>query len=573
MPGPLVVTAARVFDGTALHPTADSVAVVDGTIAAVGSLRECRAAAPGAEELEAPGGLVTPGFTDAHVHPMQGGGERLGCDLTDAVDAADTLARIAAYATAHPDEEWVVGGGWHMAHFDRGTPAADLLAAAAPGRKVYLVNADHHGAWVSPAALAAAGISADTPDPADGHIDRDADGAPSGTLQEGAMDLLADLLPVPDPAQAVAALLEAQRHLASFGITGWQDAIVGDYSGAVDPTGAYLEAVASGRLLALVTGALWLPRGFTIDEVPQVVEALVAARERIGDRIGPAGGRFRATSVKIMHDGVPESRTAAMKQPYLDAEGRATGERGPSHFPPEVLAAVAVELARAGFQLHIHAIGDRAVLEALHAIEAANRVAEPTRLRHHLAHLQQVDLADLPLFRSVGATANLQGLWAARSDQMLELNLPLVGAERFDQQYAFASMARAGIPLAMGSDWPVSTPDPWQAIAVAVTRVEPGSTEPPLGTGEELTLLQALTAYTAGSARVAHHDEAGRIAVGRRADLAVAERDPFALAPEELHTMRSVVTVSAGQVVHRAVDRPGRAFPECKTSITVPAPS
>lgn len=553
MPDALVVSAARVFDGTALHATADSVAVVDGTVRAVGSLVECRAAAGAAAEVvEVPGGLITPGFTDAHVHPMQGGGERLGCDLTDAVDAADTLARIDAYATAHPDDEWIVGGGWHMAHFDRGTPSADLLAAAAPGRRVYLVNADHHGAWVSPAALAAAGITAATPDPADGLIDRDPDGAPSGTLQEGAMDLLGGLLPVPDAAQAVAALEEAQRHLTSFGVTGWQDAIVGDYSGATDPTDAYLDAVASGRLSVLVTGALWLPRGFAVEEVPRVVEALVAARERIGDRVGPTGGRFRATTVKIMQDGVPESRTAAMKEPYLGADGRPTAERGPSHFPPHVLTATAVELARAGFQLHVHAIGDRAVLEALRAIEAANRVADPARLRHHLAHLQQVDAADLPLFRRVGATANLQALWAARSDQMLDLNLPLVGADRFERQYPFASIARAGIPLAMGSDWPVSTPDPWQAIATAVTRVEPGSPEPPLGTGEHLTLLQALTAYTAGSAHVAHHDEAGRIGVGRRADLTVAVRNPFDLPVEELHTVRSAVTVSAGRVVHRA---------------------
>ncbi|GAA2752900.1 amidohydrolase [Amnibacterium kyonggiense] len=550
MTRPLVVAGSRLFTGRELHPTATAVAVRDGLVVAVGTLEEAReAAGPDAEVVDVPGGLVGPGFIDAHVHPGQGGGERLGCDLTEAAGAEDTLARIRAYADAHPRDEWIVGGGWHMADFERGLPRAELLDRVVPGRKVYLVNADHHGAWVSPAALAAAGIDASTPDPADGVIDRDPDGSPSGTLQEGAMDLLADLLPVPTLEGMVAALEEAQRYLTGFGVTGWQDAIIGAYSGATDPTDAYLTAIDTGRLSVLVGGALWLERGLRTEEVDEVVARHVAARDRIGDRRGPGGGRFRATSIKIMLDGVPESLTAAMKAPYLDVHGRPTASTGPTHFPPAVLDAVAPALAAAGFQLHIHAIGDRAVAEALHAIELANRVADGAWLRHHLAHLQQVDLADLPLMARVGATANIQAFWACRSDQMVDLNLPLVGAERFEQQYPFASMAAAGVPLAMGSDWPVSTPDPWQAIAVAVTRREAGSDREPLGLQEALTLEQALGAYTLGSARVTHHDEAGLLEPGRRADVAVADRDPFALAAEELHTVRNALTVSAGRVV------------------------
>ena len=553
MTRPLVVAGSRLFTGRALHPTATAVAIRDGVIAAVGSLAEAReAAGADAEVIDVPGGLVGPGFIDAHVHPAQGGTERLGCDLTDAAGADDTLARIRAYADAHPDDDWIVGGGWHMADFERGLPRAELLERVVPGRKVALINADHHGAWVSPAALAAAGIDARFPDPADGHIDRNPDGSASGTLQEGAMELLADLLPVPSDEASVAALEEAQRYLTSFGVTGWQDAIIGAYSGVKDPTDAYLAAIDAGRLSVLVSGALWLERGFGIEDVADVVVRHVAARARIGDRRGPTGGRLRATSIKVMLDGVPESRTAAMKTPYLGSDGSPTDVRGPTHFAPELLDAVAPALAAAGFQLHIHAIGDRAVAEALHAIELANRVADGERLRHHLAHLQQVDLADIPWMARVGATANLQALWACRSDQMVELNLPLVGTERFEQQYAFASMAAAGVPLAMGSDWPVSTPDPWQAIAVAVTRSEPGSTRPPLGPQEALTLEQALGAYTLGSARVAHHDEAGLLEVGRRADVAVADRDPFAAPADELHRVRNALTVSAGRVVHSA---------------------
>lgn len=546
----LLVHRGRVFDG-ATRTSATAVAVSGGAVVAVGSDEEAAAhVAPGATRIDAAGGLIGPGFLDAHVHPPQGGRERLTCDLTDATDARSTLDRVARYAAAHPDAEWIVGGGWHMPHFDGGLPRADLLERVAPGRKIYLVNADHHGAWLSPSALAAAGIDRSHPDPADGHIDRDADGVPTGTLQEGAMELVGALLPVPSEQEWVDALVEAERYLRSFGVTGWQDAIVGAYAGVPDVTDAYLRGFDSGALTARVSGALWLPRGFTLGEVDEIVARLVAQRERIGLRTNEGGGTFRATTVKVMQDGVPESRTAALKQPYLDPHGHPTDRTGPSHFPPEILDAVAVALAREGFQLHIHAIGDRAIAEALHAISLANAEAPIATLRHHLAHLQQVDPADIGTMAALGVTANLQALWACNSDQMTELNLPLVGETRFAQQYPFGSMARAGVPLAMGSDWPVSTPDPWQAIHVAVNRTEPGETRyPPLGSGEELPLVRALSAYTAGSARVTHHDDAGRIRVGLRADLAVADKDPFAVPADELATVRNAVTVSAGRVV------------------------
>jgi predicted amidohydrolase YtcJ len=546
----LVLHSGRVFTGTALHPTATTVAVTGRRIVAIGTEAEVRELGAARETIDARGGLIAPSFVDAHIHPLQGGHERLHCDLTDAVDAADTLRRVAEYAAAHPDDDWIVGGGWHLPHFEGGRPAAESLERVAPGRRIYLVNADHHGAWVSPAALRAAGVDRDTPDPAGGHFDRDERGVPTGTAQEAAMEVFAPFLPVPDVDDYVEAVGEAQRYLHSFGITGWQDAIIGDYAGFGDSTAAYLRVVESGELASRVTGALWLPRGLTLDTVDETVQLLVEARDAIGERRNEAGGSFRATTVKIMQDGVPESLTAAMKEPYLDACGHPTGVRGESHFPPEVLDAAVTALARAGFQLHIHAIGDRAVAESLHAIRRAREAGDDNRMRHHLAHLQQVDLADIPAMAELGVTANIQALWACASDQMLDLNRSIVGAKRFSEQYPFASMAAAGVPLAMGSDWPVSTPDPWQAIAVAVTRVEPGSTADPLGPGEELGLAQALAAYTSGSARVAHHNDLGALRVGGSADIAVSDVDPFSLPAEALHTVGTATTLASGRVVH-----------------------
>jgi predicted amidohydrolase YtcJ len=545
----LVLHSGRVFTGTELHPTATAVAITDGRIAAIGTDAEVRALGAAKETIDAGGGLIGPSFIDAHIHPLQGGHERLHCDLTEATDAHSTLARIGEYAAAHPDDEWIVGGGWHLPHFPDGRPDAESLERVAPGRKIYLVNADHHGAWVSLAALRAAGVDRHSPDPVGGHFDRDESGRPTGTAQEAAMEVFAPFLPTPDVDDYVEAVGEAQRYLHSFGITGWQDAIIGDYAGFGDSTEAYLRVVESGELVSRVTGALWLPRGLTLDSIDETVQRLIETRDRIGERRNDLGGSFRATTVKIMQDGVPESRTAAMKEPYLDACGHPTGVRGESHFPPEVLDAAVTALARAGFQLHIHAIGDRAVAESLHALREARAAGDDNRMRHHLAHLQQVDLADIPAMAELGVTANIQALWACASDQMVDLNRSIVGPKRFSEQYPFASMAAAGVRLAMGSDWPVSTPDPWQAIAVAVTRVEPGSAADPLGTGEELGLRQALAAYTSGSARVAHHDDAGTLRAGGAADLAMSDVDPFSLSADALHTVRTSVTIASGRVV------------------------
>jgi predicted amidohydrolase YtcJ len=551
----LVIHSARIFDGRRLLPGASALAVRGDTIIAVGATEDILAAHPDTERtINAGGRLVCPSFTDAHVHPVMGGYELGNCELSCAADAQECLAQIGRYAADHPDLDWIVGGGWHMPHFPSGRPTADMLEQVAPGRAIFLVNADHHGAWVSPEALRRANITAATADPADGRIDRDADGRPSGTLQEGAMDLVGSLPPAPSDDDYVRALLRAQEYLHSLGITGWQDAIVGEYAGHRDSTEIYLQALATGALNSRVTGALWLDRGLTLDRVPDVVAALAERRDRIAAAANSGGvGSFTANTVKIMQDGVAESETAALKEPYLDPCGQQTGNSGTSHFEPKVLNAVVSQLALAGFQVHFHTIGDRAFSEALDALEAARRAGDRGGARHHIAHLHLVDPSDIERMADLGVTANLQALWACNDEAMTKLCVPLFGAERARQQYPFRALAKAGIPLAMGSDWPVSTPDPWQAIHVAVTRQPPGedSVEPFLP-HQSLTLDQALSAYTAGSARVTRHDDGGIIAAGHQADILVLNTDPFSVPSSELHTVRVETTIFAGEIVFDA---------------------
>ncbi|WP_225097561.1 amidohydrolase [Streptomyces sp. CoH27] len=522
--------------------TASAVAVTGDRITAVGHDEVRELAGPRTEVVDLAGRLLLPGFQDAHVHPVPAGLELSQCDLTGARTAEESVAAVRAYADAHPDRAWILGGGWSMEAFAGGTPTKELLDAAVPDRPVYLPNRDHHGAWVNSRALELAGIGRDTPDPADGRIERHASGEPSGTLQEGAMQLVGRLAPPATATDRLAALLHAQRHLHALGITAWQDALVGDFLGMDDPAEAYRTAAREGTLTARVVGALWWDRERGAEQIPELAEK----------RREFSHGRFRAGTVKLMLDGVAENGTAALLDPYLDTCGCATANRGKSFIDPGLLPKYVTELDALGFQCHFHALGDRAVRDALDAVEAARAANGPSDTRPHLAHLQVVHPDDVPRFARLGATANIQPLWAAHEPQMDELTIPFLGAERASWQYPFGALLRSGARLAAGSDWPVSSPDPLQGIHVAVNRVEPGGGGPVFLPGERLGLADALTAYTAGSAYVNHLDDTGRVAVGALADLVVLDRDPFAGPPEEITQTGVALTYVGGERVYAA---------------------
>ncbi|MDQ1065804.1 amidohydrolase [Streptomyces canus] len=543
----LVLTGGPVHTVDPARSRATAVAVRDGRIAAVGHDEVRELIGPRTEVVDLAGKLLLPGFQDAHVHP-QGAGLELGlCHLADTVDPAEYLRRIKAYADQHPDAEWITGGGWSLEAFPGGAPTAVALDAIVPDRPVFLPNRDHHGAWVNSRALERAGIDSRTPDPVDGRIERDADGNPTGMLQEGAVHLVGRLVPDPTPQQQLVALLRAQAVLHSYGVTAWQDAIVGAYANMTDPAPTYHAALDRGLLTARVVGALWWDRERGAEQIPE----LVARREELNR------GRFRATTVKVMQDGIAENHTAAMLDPYLTGCGCSSDNSGISFVEPGELRKYVTELDASGFQVHFHALGDRAVREALDAVESARAANGWRDTRHHLAHLQVVHPHDIPRFRALGASANLQMLWAAHEPQMDELTLPFLGAERGTRQYPFGDLLRAGATLAAGSDWPVSSPDPLQAIHVAVNRIAPGAPEgtPQFLPEQRLDLGTALAAYTAGSAHVNHLDDiAGSITVGKSADLVVLDRDPFAGPPEEIAATRVLETFVDGQRVHAARD-------------------
>jgi predicted amidohydrolase YtcJ len=539
-PADLVLRGGAVATMDARRSFASAVAVRDGRIVAVGYEDAVRGLiGPRTRVIELRGRSVTPGFGDAHVHPVSAGVGRLRCDLTDLHGLDAYLARIATYAATHPDEEWIRGDGWSMSDFPGGIPHRDDLDRVVPDRPVWLESRDGHTSWVNSRALQMAGITGETPDPSDGRIERDADGRPGGALQEGAADLVERLLPADTPDEVVAGLRLAQAELHSLGITTWQDAIVTSEREEI----AYTTLAGRGELTARVVGALWWDRARGAEQIEELVER----------RARTAIGRYAPTAIKLMQDGVLENGTGALLEPYLDDDGRPTDNRGLSMIEPEALKGYVTRLDARGFQPHFHAIGDRAVREALDSVEAARRANGPSDTRPHIAHIQVIHPDDIGRFRELDVIANAQPYWACHEAQMDELTIPRLGQERTAWQYPFASLLAAGATVAMGSDWAVSTADPLREMEVAVTRVydEHRDAREPFLPAERLDLIDALAAFTNGTARVNHlESEIGSIEIGKAADLVVLDRDLFDRREGAIGEARVAATFIDGVAVH-----------------------
>ncbi len=522
---------------------ATAVAVAGGSVVAVGAADDAAVlAGPQTEFADLRGRALVPGFQDAHVHPAFAGVTMIGCNLIGAATLDEAIARIGAYAAAHPEKEWISGSGWRMEWFEAGTPSRQLLDRLAGGRPAFLLNRDGHGGWASTRALELAGFDARTPDPVDGRFEREPDGGLQGTVHEGAADLVGAFVPKPMFEERLAGLLLAQRHLHERGITAWQDAIIGSYLGSQDPLPVYLAAARSGQLTARVRGALWWERSRGADQIDEL----------LGRREAGQAGRFLARTVKIMQDGVAENFTAGLLEPYLDSCGCQTAGRGLSHVDPEELRAHVTALDALGFQVHFHAIGDRAVRECLDAVAAARAANGGNDHRHHIAHLQMVHPDDVPRFARLGVAGNMQALWAAHEPQLDELTLPFIAPELAARQYVFADLLRSGARLAAGSDWAVSSASPLRAIHVAVNRSLYGARAEPLLPGQALELAEAMAAYTTGSAFVNHLDDVtGSIEPGNLADLVVLDRDPFTLPPDEIAATSVLATYVEGAAVYQ----------------------
>ena len=530
----LILTGGTVFTADRGMSVAEAVGIRDGRIAAVGSAGEVMAGAGSRTRVvELDGRTVVPGFQDAHVHAPHGGLAEKECYLYAAVSAEECLAIVARYAAEHPDLAWIAGGGWRTDLFPGGTPSRADLDAVCPDRPAFLDNSDGHSAWANSRALELAGITRETPDPPDGRIERDGSGEPQGTLHEGAADAVERLVPPTTQREWEEGILRAQAELHALGITAWQDADV-----PPDTLAAYRALADRGELTMHVEGNLrWETDGSAEDHVEELVEL----------RVEQGGGRLRMRGAKLFVDGVLENFTATLLEPYVG-----TDNTGISMYEHDELAHIVTLLDARGFQVHMHAIGDRAVRDALDAIEAARRANGERDARHHLAHVQLVHPDDVPRFRELGVVANVSPLWACRSPYITELTEPFIGPERSARMYPFGTLHRAGARLAFGSDWTVSTPNPLPQIDVAVTRVHPETrAEGPLLPAEALDLPTALATFTMGSAYVNFLDDVtGSLEAGKLADLAVLDRDVLDPGAGSIADARVILTLVEGEAVY-----------------------
>lgn len=522
------------------RPDESAVLVVDGRVAAVGE--EAIDAAPGETQvLDLAGGFLMPAFGDGHAHPMFGGLEECGPQVRGCSSVDEIVAEVRRFAEAHPDQEWIVGASYDGSLAPHGLFDARWLDEAVADRPVVLRAWDYHTVWCNSRALELAGIDEKTPEPALGEIPRREDGSPLGTLREwGAVELVTSVAAGLDLDDRVDALRRATADYARLGITWVQDAWV-----EPDDIEVYLAAARRGALSTRVNLALLAdPRHF-----PDSLPAMIDARARVEELGSPL---LTAHSVKFFADGVIENETGALLEPYCSG----LHDHGMLVWEADHLAESVQKVDAAGFQPHIHAIGDAAVRQALDAVEFAARANGRSRQRPVIAHAQLIAADDLARFAELGVIANMQPLWPQLDALMTVLTVPRLGDERSRRQYQMRTLVESGGTLSFGSDWPCSSAVPLEGIAVATSRTtiegEPAGGWVP---DEKLDLEAALAAYSSGVATQALADSTdsawGTIAVGASADLVWLAQDPRAADRQVLPSIAVRATYLAGTPTYR----------------------
>jgi predicted amidohydrolase YtcJ len=535
--GDLLIRNAKVHTVDPARPWAEAVAVKAGRIVAVGDDAEAVAAAPRhAQEVDAAGRLVLPGFIDAHNHV------RLGSDA-DAVQlgAATTLdevrAAIDAYADAHPDRDWIVAEEWsYSALPEPRRPRADDLEGVAPGRAVMVLSYDVHNAWLNREGMARFGISHATPNVPFGHVELDDDGEPTGFVTDFAVmglsrsgnAALAAQIPNFAPANAYRRLVRSLDMAAACGIT-----TIVEPQNSIDDLALFARARDDGDLRSRLIAALFHPPGTTEAELDEFEEA----RRTYDD------DRFRVAPVKLYIDDVIESHTAGLLEPYADDPGTSGG----TFYEPEAFAEAIVELERRGFQTFTHATGDLGIRTALDAVAHARRVHGPRDARHQLVHVELVHPDDLGRFAELGVVACMQPRHAA--PDVVDVWREAVGTARPSLPFPWRSLAEHGAVLALSSDWNVAQMEPLIGIYSALTRADL-SGGGAWTTKQTLDLEAAIHGYTMGSAFANFVEgDRGSVTRGKAGDLVVLSQDLFRLEPAQILDTRVDLTVVDGRIV------------------------
>jgi predicted amidohydrolase YtcJ len=560
-PADLVIKNANVYTVDADWSTAQAVAVRNGRIVFIGSnTAATRYIGPGTQLVNAKGNMVLPAFSDAHAHAGMTVASLYAVSLWFLPTVEDYVATVAEFAAANPDLEWIRGEGWSNTVVPGIGPLASDLDAVVSDRPVAITSEDYHSLWVNSKTLEIAGIDKYTQDPVGGVIERipgTADpangiyGVPSGTLRESASTMVQELIPDYSLAQYKEGILAYQDWIAGpYGITTVFDPLIEVGERAAQ---AYEELAQEGLLAMRVRGALALDPE---DDVAAKLEAFAAEQSQ------HTTPYFQTPAVKMFVDGVIEGHTGYLKEPYADAEEYAgdASYRGTPLWEPDALAQAFTAVDEAGFQIHVHSIGDAATSELLDALEVAQAANGVHDWRPGVTHIQLVSSDDFARFADLGVTAVPQPYWFMKDDYYTYLQVPYLGFPRADEEYPMKSFFDAGVHVASASDFPVTwPPDPLDGIQLGVMRWFPGwvwefppppSLEGVLWPEERVTAEQMIQSFTIEGAYASYLEgETGSLEIGKSADIIIVNRDITTCDPEKIGKSKVLLTLFEGKTV------------------------
>jgi len=541
-PADLIVIHGRVYTENPKQAWAQAVAILGDKIVAVGDDAAIeKMHGTGTKVIDAGGRLVLPGFTDCHIHFLDGSLSLGRVNLEGAKDAADIQKRLREYASKHPGDDWILGRGWDYAMFgSEALPHKKYLDEIFPNRPVLLEGYDGHTYWANSKALELAGITRETPNPPNGIIVRDAQtGEATGALKEAAHGLVGKVVPKPTRAEKHLALRAGVKWANQNGLTRVHSA-----GGDFEILDLYDELRRSGDLsLRMYIAYFMNPPSLR----PQDIDAIEAGRKRFHDEW------IDADSVKFMVDGVIESHTAAMLEPYSDDPSL----KGKPFWEPSNYNAAVAELDKRGLQLFTHAIGDYGIRIALNAYENAAEQNHLKDRRSRIEHIETAAAADIPRFGKLGVIASMQPLHSYPNADTLDVWARNIGPDRASRAWAWKSIADGGGHLAFGSDWPVVTLNPWEGIQTAVTRqTAEGTPEAGFVPEQRLTIAQAVDGYTLGAAFAGRREKSeGSLEVGKLADLIIISQNIFDINPHKIGATKVTATIVGGRVVYQPESR------------------